>query len=223
MEILFISPEVAPLAKTGGLADVCSALPVALAKVGIKVDIILPLYRCIKEGNFPLELVVKDLPLTFGWRNLKTNIYQTKLEKGIRVFLVKCDEFFDRSSLYGKDNGYFDNGERFIFFNKAVLAFAESFDQYWDIFHCHEWQTALVPVYLKTLSAFYHKLSSVKTVLTLHNLGYQGIFPPEIFPFCSANLVTIPKIGFSVNSKGRPHIFNKSCLQICFPLRSKAE
>ena len=183
MEALFISPEIAPLAKTGGLADVCSALPVALAKLGVKVDIILPLYRCIKEGDFSVEIVSKDLPLTFGWRNLKTNIYQTKLEKGIRVFLVKCDEFFDRSSLYGKDNGYFDNGERFIFFTKAVLAFAESFDQYWDIFHCHEWQTALVPVYLKTLSAFYHKLSSVKTVLTLHNLGYQGVFPPEIFPF----------------------------------------
>lgn len=194
MNVLFVSPEIAPFARSGGLGEICASLPLALTKLGVKVDVVLPFYRCVKEGGFSFKQVVKDITLSLGWRHLKTNVYQTRLNRKSAAFFIECDELFDRSFLYGPDKGYFDNGERFIFFTKAVLAFAEVFKEKWDIFHCHDWQSALLPVFLKTGSSFYPNLASSKTILTIHNLGYQGIFPKELFP-----LTNLPRALFSID------------------------
>jgi len=195
VKVLFASPEVTPFAKKGGLADVCASLPKALLKLGAQVDLILPFYRCVKEQSFSFTKVAEDIPVTLGWRQLSFDVYQTELKEGIRIFFIVREEFFDRPSIYGTNKGeYFDNAERYIFFNKAVLAFVERNQEKWDVFHCHDWQAALLPVYLKTYYFGHPTLGLIKTVLTIHNLGYQGVFPAEIFPFTN-----LPPHLFSIN------------------------
>jgi len=197
VKVLFVTSEATPFARTGGLAEFCGSLPIYLSNQGINTDIILPFYRCIKEGGYSLKLVIEKLRLGLGWRWLNFSVFQTYLKENIRVFLIEKDEFFDRSFLYGTEKEeYFDNAERFIFFTKAVLNFIEHYNESWDIIHCHDWQTALIPVYLK--QNFYPQLNSIKTVLTIHNLGYQGIFPSETFSFTNlpANLFSINGLEF---------------------------
>ena len=180
MKILFITPELAPLAKSGGLGDVCEALPKVLVELGVQVDIVIPFYRWIKEKR--PTLIKEDIPVSFGWRQLTVDLYQLQLDENIRLFLIARDEFFDRAFIYGTNKGgYFDNGERFAFFSQAVLAAVDALGEKWDIFHCHDWQSALVPVYLKTRYFSHPVISSIKTLLTIHNLGYQGVFPSQIF------------------------------------------
>jgi len=191
VKVLFVSSEVAPFARTGGLGEFCGALPFYLAQKGIKVDVVLPLYRCVKEGQYTLEEVIEGLRQALGWRWLNFSVYRTDY-KGIKIFFIERDEFFDRSFLYAtKKEAYFDNAERFIFFVKAVLCFAEHYTENWDIIHCHDWQTALIPVYLK--QEFY-PLLKVKTLLTIHNLGYQGVFPSQSF-----SLTNLPSGLFSLD------------------------
>ncbi|MDL1971236.1 MAG: glycogen synthase GlgA [Candidatus Desulfofervidaceae bacterium] len=195
MKILFITPEVSPFAKRGGLADVCASLPKALLKLGVQVDLIIPFYRCVKEQSVSFTKVAEDIPVTLGWRQLAADVYQTETKEGIRIFFIAREEFFDRPSIYGTNKGaYFDNAERYIFFNKAVLAFVEKIQEKWDIFHCHDWQAALLPVYLKTYYFGHPTFGLIKTVFTIHNLGYQGTFSAEVFPFTN-----LPPHLFSIN------------------------
>jgi starch synthase len=182
-KVLFASSEVAPFAKTGGLADVCEALPKALVSLGVQSTLVLPYYRIVKEGKWNLEKMITDLPVRLGDAEIKANILQGQLNGEIPVFFVQCDEFFDRDYLYGTPKGdYEDNAQRFAFFSRAVLALSAALDQQWDVIHCHDWQTALIPVYLKTTFSDHPFFSKTKSLLTIHNLGYQGIFPSEIFP-----------------------------------------
>jgi starch synthase len=182
-KVLFASSEIAPFAKTGGLADVCEALPKALVPLGVQPALVLPYYRIVKEGKWNLEKAITDLPVGLGDAEVKANILQGRLNDEIPVFFVQCDEFFDRPYLYGTPKGdYEDNAQRFCFFSRAVFSLSETLDQQWDIIHCHDWQTALIPVYLKTTFSDRPLFSKTKSILTIHNLGYQGIFPSETFP-----------------------------------------
>ena len=182
MKVLFVSSEIAPFAKTGWLADVCEALPKALVSSGVAPTLVLPLYRHVREGDWPLELVGTDLPVQVGTDEITANIYKSSLTDDIPVFFVERDEFFDRSYLYGTPRGdYFDNAQRFNFFCKAIIALTEVLDVRWDIIHCHDWQTALLPVYLKTVLAAHSLFANTKTVFTIHNLGYQGLFAADTF------------------------------------------
>ncbi|OGP53783.1 MAG: starch synthase [Deltaproteobacteria bacterium RBG_13_52_11] len=182
-KVLFASSEIAPFAKTGGLADVCEALPKALLPLGVTPTLCLPLYRIVKEGGWDLEVVIEDLPVQVGDDEIQADIHRGWLTKEIPVFFVQRDEFFDRTSLYGTPKGdYFDNAQRFAFFSYAVFALSKTLDQRWDVIHCHDWQTALIPVYLKTVLSDDPLFAKTKTILTIHNLGYQGIFPAETFP-----------------------------------------
>ncbi len=182
-KVLFVSSEIAPFAKTGGLADVCEALPKALVSLGVQPTLVLPLYRTVKEGGWELKTVIEDLPVQVGDAQITADIYQRRLTDEITVFFVQHDEFFDRSFLYGTSKGdYGDNAQRFCFFCRAVFALSEALDQQWDIIHCHDWQAALIPVYLKTTFSDHPLFSKTKSLLTIHNLGYQGIFPSETFP-----------------------------------------
>jgi starch synthase len=198
LKVLFASSEIAPFAKAGGLADVCEALPKALVPLDVQPTLILPFYRSVKEGSWDLEVVIKNLPVQVGDAEIKADILQGRLTDEITVFFVQCDEFFDRAYLYGTPKGdYKDNAQRFCFFSRAVFALSEALGQRWDIIHCHDWQTALIPVYLKTLFSDHPLFSKTKSLLTIHNLGYQGVFPQEIFP-----LLGLP-----------PHLFSMEWLE----------
>ncbi len=183
VKVLIASSEIAPFAKTGGLADVCEALPKALLPLGVAPTLVMPLYRIIKEGKWDLEVVMEDLPVPVGGDEIQADIYRGWLTKEIPIFFVQRDEFFDRTSLYGTPKGdYFDNARRFAFFSCAVFALSKALDQRWDVIHCHDWQTALIPVYLKAVFSDDPLLARTKTILTIHNLGYLGIFSAETFP-----------------------------------------
>jgi len=180
LKILFVSSEVSPFAKTGGLADVSGSLPQALEMLGHQVVIVMPLYRSVKEGEHSIKQVEKSLSVPFRGQNLETPAFSAKTGKDIPIYFLQREEFFDRSGLYGTSQGdYFDNPERFIFFSRSVLELCQSLDFQPDIIHCHDWQTSLIPVYLRSLYKKNPSLQRVSSVFTIHNLAYQGVFPKE--------------------------------------------
>lgn len=169
MKILMCASEAVPFAKTGGLADVVGALPLALEKQGIEVRVILPKYKSVNIGNLSVSSVASD-------------IETVKIGKGIEVYLIKNDKYFNRNGLYGepKIGDYPDNLDRFSFYSRRTLDLLKEINFKPDIAHCHDWQAALIPVYLKNL---YNKKDSfyknIKTLFTIHNLAYQGLFGKE--------------------------------------------
>jgi len=180
LKVLFLSSEVMPFAKTGGLADVAGALPIALKRAGVDVRLVMPFYRIIKEGAYENHLLIKDIEIPFGGRLLKANIFETLLGADIPVYLVEREDMFDRPNLYGNSKGdYYDNLERFNFFAHSSLKTAQGIGFTPDIIHCHDWQTGLAPALLKGPYKKSNGLSNVATVFTIHNIGYQGIFTPE--------------------------------------------
>jgi starch synthase len=176
MKILFAASEAAPFAKTGGLADVAGSLPPALAALGNDVRLVMPRYRCVDADRFGLKRVASfSVPLG-SWQE-RCDVLQGSLGNKITVYFVNKDIYFDRPELYQTRLGDFrDNAERFTFFSRAVLELCRSLDFAPDIVHCNDWQTGLVPFFLKT---FYHgsaPFERTKSVFTVHNLGYQGTF-----------------------------------------------
>ena len=194
MKVLIASSEVVPFAKTGGLADVCGALAKELSKLGAEVSLCLPLYRSVLEGNFEIEPILEDLLIELGHYKLTADIYKGHLGN-IDVFFVRKDEFYDRTYLYGTPKGdYFDNAQRFIFFSKAVISLSKALNIKWDIIHCNDWQTAIIPVILKIFYADHPLFKDTKTIFTIHNLGYQGVFPKDSF-----SLTSLPPHLFSID------------------------
>lgn len=170
MKILIAASEVVPFAKTGGLADVAGALPLALEELNQDVIIAMPRYKAVAGSKFAMQ-------------RLKEDISSSTIGKNIRVYFIENDSYFNREGLYGNKNGdHKDNLDRFSFFCKRTLQLLKEINFKADIIHVHDWQAALIPVYLKTVytnDAFYEK---IKTILTIHNIGYQGIFSKEEFP-----------------------------------------
>ena len=157
LKIVFLSSEVNPFAKTGGLADVAASLPVALEKLGQQVIVIMPKYRGMKGRS-------------------------ARLGKNVNVYFIENDKYYDREGLYGDKAGdYKDNIERFTFYCNGALALLKEIGFSPDIIHCNDWQTALVPIYLKTKLGGDPFFKGTKTVFTIHNLAYQGLFPKEEF------------------------------------------
>jgi starch synthase len=180
--ILMISPEAVPFAKTGGLADVAGALPIALTKLGLDVRLLLPLYSMVRQSGVALTKVAENLTVPFSFFSLSFDVYEARVE-GLTCYLVERDEFFDRRYLYGTPKGdYFDNLERFMFLAKTVLPLCQTVKFAPDIIHCHDWQSALVPVYLRELWGQEEIFQQTASVFTIHNLAYQGKFPKQKFP-----------------------------------------
>ncbi|MGM0380416.1 MAG: glycogen synthase GlgA [bacterium] len=174
--IWFITTEAHPLAKTGGLGDVCGALPGELKKLGADVSVVLPWYNFIRGKKIDHMMVNLDN------HQQAVNIGQTELNH-VPVYLVGYPPFFNRKELYGEGGqSYPDNDRRFTLFSRAALTWARATSPP-DIFHCHDWFTALVPMYLKTDSSF----PSRPSVFTIHNLQYQGIFEPESYELTGLN------------------------------------
>jgi starch synthase len=168
-----ISSEAAPFAKTGGLADVVGSLPLALRSYGDEVAVVIPRYKSIELKT--LRRVWDNLAVYFGPDSYPYSIYQAPAE--YPVYLVDCPPLYDRKGFYG-DAGldYPDNHIRFAVFCRAALNVARFLFRT-DIFHCHDWQTGLVPAYLRTSFASDPTFLGCRTLFTIHNLGYQGLFP----------------------------------------------
>ncbi|MGZ8430021.1 MAG: glycogen/starch synthase, partial [Candidatus Deferrimicrobiaceae bacterium] len=152
MKVLLASSEIVPFAKTGGLADVVGALPKALRKIGVEADCVLPLYRCVDRDRFPFTGPGQAILVPLGYQEEEGSVEETDAGGGVRAFLVRNDRYFDREFLYGsRDGDYADNSERFTFFCRAVMEWIARSGRRYDVIHCNDWQTALLPVYVKTL------------------------------------------------------------------------
>ncbi len=181
MKIVFVASEGVPYSKTGGLADVVGALPKALAALGHELQVILPRYRMTKPGPGLPGSQSLTLPLGSGFKF--ASVQDGGRAHNVPVSLIECPEYFDREGLYQqKGEDYPDNAHRFAAFSLAALEFLKRGATPPDIIHCHDWQTALVPIYLRNLyrEDGYYRNTSV--VFTIHNLGYQGLFPPHLLP-----------------------------------------
>lgn len=177
MRILMVTPEANPFCSSGGLAEVIYGLAGALAKLGHEVRVVLPLYRQVRESGRPLTATGHTLSIPLSWKNLPAEIYTSEMGSNLRFYFIAQDALFNREGLYGTAYGTFeDNAERFIFFSRAVVEMMEALELDCDVCHCHEWQTGLVPVYLRTLYSDRPRLQRRATVYTVHNVGYQGLF-----------------------------------------------
>lgn len=187
MKILFVASEVAPFAKTGGLADVASALPQALKKMGHEVRLIMPKYRAIDDKRFTLREVVrlKEVVVPVGEKKTKASVKSAFIPNTkVQVYFLDYKPYFDREGLYvdpssGEDHQ--DNDERFIFFCRGCLETLKLLHWQPDVIHCNDWQTGLIPLYLKTLYRKDGFFNRTRTLFTIHNLTYQGNFPSSTF------------------------------------------
>jgi starch synthase len=178
LNIVFASSEIAPFAKTGGLADVCGSLPAELHRLGHNVAAIMPAYRQVKGSGLPIEPLGVKFDIPIGNKIVRGRLLRGQLPgSDVPVFFVEQDDYFDRPELYRtKGEDYKDNCERFVFFCRAALESIRLLHLTVDVVHCHDWQTSLIPAYLKIEYAHTLGYESVASLLTIHNLGYQGIF-----------------------------------------------
>jgi starch synthase len=196
MHIAFAASECVPFSKTGGLADVVGALPRALAALGHQVSVYLPLYRQTKL-NDP-HTVVRSVTVPFDDKYRFCSLVTDGTKAGVKYYFVDYPPYFDRDALYGSSAGdYPDNAERFALFSRAVIE-ASKILGVPHVFHCHDWQSALVPVMLRTLYAEDPVFREVATVFTIHNMGYQGLFPSDTLPLLMLpwELLTISMMEF---------------------------
>ena len=174
MKILFATSEAVPFCKTGGLADVAGSLPQALAQAGNEVEVILPLYQRVSDKwKDQLEFICHiEVPL--GWRRVYCGLF--RLEKdGVLWYFVDNEYYFKRDALYG----HYDDGERFGFFSRAIVSLMPALQFMPEVIHCNDWQTALVPIYLKDECVRWPDIRGIKTVFTIHNIEYQGRYGKE--------------------------------------------
>jgi starch synthase len=196
MHIAFAASECVPFSKTGGLADVVGALPRALAALGHQVSVYIPRYRQTKLTDS--QTVVRSITIPFDDKYRFCSVVTAGSSAGVRFYFVDYPPYFDREALYGGPAGdYPDNAERFALFSRAVLEASKVLGVP-HVFHCHDWQSALVPVMLRTLYAEDPAFREVATVFTIHNMGYQGLFPPDTLPLLTLpwELLTISKMEF---------------------------
>ncbi|MCI9444991.1 MAG: glycogen synthase GlgA [Oscillospiraceae bacterium] len=174
MKVLFTTSEAVPFCKTGGLADVAGSLPQALAKAGNEVEVILPLYQRVSaKWKDQLEFICHiEVPL--GWRRVYCGLFRLERE-GVLWYFVDNEYYFKRDALYG----HYDDGERFGFFSRAVISLLPALQFMPEVIHCNDWQTALVPIYLKDECVRWPEIRGIKTVFTIHNIEYQGRYGKE--------------------------------------------
>lgn len=182
VRVCFCTSEAVPFAKTGGLADVAGALPRALAERGCDVRIVLPGYRSIDRTRFAFQTIGRAA-VSLGGTSADVTLLEGRLpETAVPVYLIAHDPSFGRPGLYGEGGtDYEDNLERFTVFGRGVLALLRHLGWSPDVLHCQDWQTALLPVWLREEPRA-PGLERTATLFTIHNLAYQGLFPPDRFP-----------------------------------------
>jgi len=197
MRIVFVASECVPFAKTGGLADVVGALASELVKLGHEVTVYLPLYTSVRRQlTSEFMYAVRSITIPFQHHNRKVGIVDGGKRAGVQYYFVDCPALFEREGLYGTAAGdYPDNAERFALFCRAVLEACKKLGVP-EVYHVHDWQAALIPVYLRTVFASNTLLNRAGVVLTIHNAAYQGAFPPAtteqlLFPW---EIFTLDKV-----------------------------
>ncbi|MBM2841250.1 MAG: glycogen/starch synthase, ADP-glucose type [Bacteroidetes bacterium] len=189
LNVLLLSSEVEPFAKTGGLADVSSALPKSIKSLDHEVRIMMPRYGSINERTSKLHDMIrlKDIPVPLGNKQILTSVKSSFLANShskVQVYFLDNPSLFGRSGLYvhpETQKDYDDNDIRFIFFARGALEVLKRLGWQPDIIHCNDWPTGLVPVYLKTIYKNDPFYKDTKTVFTIHNMAYQGVFPKSSF------------------------------------------
>jgi starch synthase len=180
LKICLTSSEFAPLAKTGGLADVASALTDYLHRAGHDVRVLMPRYSMIDTAGldvFPVDFL-QQVPIRLGARDGHYSIDQARLPgTGLSIYLLRCPDLYDRPGIYTSDD---DEHLRFILLARASIEMCQRMGFAPDIFHCHDWHAALIPLYLKSRYAWDKLFAATRSVLTIHNIGYQGLFPATI-------------------------------------------
>lgn len=177
MKVLFAASEAHPFIKTGGLGDVMGALPQSLTELGVEARVVIPKYKNIKDELKQNLQFIKWFTVPVGWRNQYCGVFQYKY-KDVVYYFIDNEYYFNRDGLYG----YYDDGERFAFFNRAVLEFIKEIDWKPDIINCNDWQTGMVPVLLNLEYKNNEFYSNVKTVFSIHNLLFKGSFVPNVLP-----------------------------------------
>lgn len=178
--VVHIASEMYPFSKTGGLADVLGALPAEQRRQGAQVAVITPHYGHMSEMK-RLRLVHSGIPVGYPWAPITAQVYQG-VEQGVTVYFIHRSEYFDRLGYYNSSYGdYFDNCERFIFFCRAALEWCRHLDRAPDIIHAHDWQAALVSAYVHFWRQTDPFWATTRTVVTLHNLAFQGRFSSRLF------------------------------------------
>ena len=206
MNILFASSEVAPYASTGGLGEVSYALPLALKESGHEVVRVMPMYRQVLDGNFHARDTGLRLRIPVGFRVFQAEIWISE-DGGVPTYFVRRDEYFDRRAMYAlPERDYTDNLERFIFFQKAVVALVDQAALKPDIVHANDWMTALIPMYLRHGLGGTGRPHRERTVFTIHNMAYQGVYPGSEFP-----LTNLPFSCFSI--QGMEFFGNINCMK----------
>ncbi|MGA8782711.1 MAG: glycogen synthase GlgA [Terracidiphilus sp.] len=197
MRIVVAASECTPFAKTGGLADVVGALPPELAKLGHEVTVYLPLYTRVRKFlKAEPEYAVRSLTIPFRYYNRFVGVVNGGKRDGVQYYFIESPELFDRQELYGPKGGdYSDNAERFGLFCRAVIEATKIMGAP-QVFHVHDWQAGLIPVYLRTTYAADPVVSGAASVLTIHNAAFQGKFPPNtteqlLFPW---DIFTMDKV-----------------------------
>lgn len=179
--ILFATSEMFPFSKTGGLGDVLGALPLALSRMGVNTAVVTPMYGRMSSGEYPVHLTHSGCPVGYPWDPVTCDVYQADFH-GMPVYFIDRAEFFDRRYYYCTHHGdYFDNCERFLFFSRAVLEWAKVLGTPPAVLHLHDWQTAVGAAYLhywKQDDPFWRDTASV---MTIHNLAFQGRFSNRLF------------------------------------------
>jgi len=180
---LMATPEASPFAREGNLAEVIYGLSRALVRSENRVAVVIPLYRQAQRSGWPGSFTGRTVSVPLSYKTLDAEIFHTTLEPGLDFYFIRQDSLFDREGLYGTCYGDFqDNAERFIFFSRSVMEMVETLELQFDVCHCHDWQTGLVPVYGRTLYQERQRWQRPPIVYSVHNTGYQGIFPLYDFP-----------------------------------------
>lgn len=177
MRILYAASEIMPFASTGGLADVSAGLPKALQERQVEIWRVMPMYRQVMEGGFPLKNLGFRLDIPVGFQVYRADVWVAESPPPTTYF-IRRDEFFDRSHLYSlPERDYEDNFERFVLFQKAVVALVDTLNLRPDIVHSSDWQTGLIPLFLRHGIRGTGRQQTERTVFTIHNLAYQGLYP----------------------------------------------
>lgn len=176
LRVLYVTSECTPFAMTGGLGDVSSALPIALRAQGVDARVVMPLYAAIKRAS--LDLLPGTMPVPFGGEELQLRVWRGRLRTGVPVYFVEYDPYFNREAIYGPNGGaYGDNLARFALLSRAAAELGKFLPWQPDVVHANDWETALTSVYLDASERTGG--ARCASLLTIHNLGYQGIFPLE--------------------------------------------
>ena len=175
MKVLYAASEALPFAASGGLADVAGSLPQALRKRLIGCRVVMPLYSTIKQELKDTMKFITNISVPVAWRRQYCGIFEAKYG-GVTYYLLDNVYYFKRDGLYG----YYDDAERFAFFSRAILEIIPHIDFKPDVIHCNDWQTALTPLYYSTMYATQPGYENIKTVFTIHNIQYQGVYGKEL-------------------------------------------